>query len=286
MAIKPSGDLDVATNTIVGSKKRVDWTYVHQNPYPDPEFLKNNIYTEAGAIIATIADCCASLHIANDFLLHKTSGDDVFKAVSDTIKICQTFTNCQSSTRDATFTVESSVCCSTCADCEQFSDICDSCTAEGYHSHLSQLRPCTRCVSQQLKCHKIIGVSMDCEANNAKAMNMLDGTDTTANDHLSLTNSFPDAVYAGKKLYRAVANWWLLVDGFHINNSIPRCLRQFSGDEDLRAAVSDLSLRNWDRMDYGAILECVDGTVAEVINRSPHSPRTYLSVMPLVIYYR
>ena len=160
--------------------------------------------------------------------------------------------------------------------------VCESCASEGYDMPFTQLRPCKKCRLMKIKCCKLIvlGISMDCEANNAKAMKMVDLSCNTPLDdidepdnsdvifyaHMRLTKSFPDAVHAGKKLFRAVSNWWLLIDGFHVNNCIIRCLRQFTDCEKLRAVVSDSSLRNRDRMDYGSILETVNPKVAETIN--------------------
>mgnify|MGYP001790908393 CR=1 FL=1 len=48
---------------------------------------------EAGAIIATFTDKSSSLHLANDFLLRKASGENVFTTVSETIKHAQVYQN-------------------------------------------------------------------------------------------------------------------------------------------------------------------------------------------------
>ena len=69
----------------------------------------------------------------------------------------------------------------------------------------------------------------------------------------------------GQKLFRAVSNWWLLIDGVNVN-CIIRCLCQFTDCEKLRAFVSDSSFQNRDRMDYGSILEPVNPKVTETIN--------------------
>ena len=50
--------------------------------------------------------------------------------------------------------------------------------------------------------------------------------------------------HSGKKLFCAVTNWWLLIDGVNVNNCIIRCLHQFTDCEKLRAVVSDSSLQN------------------------------------------
>lgn len=56
MAIKPSGDLDIASSTLIGFKEPVGLTYVLNNPYPKPEEIKNSLFTEAGAIVAMTLD--------------------------------------------------------------------------------------------------------------------------------------------------------------------------------------------------------------------------------------
>lgn len=94
MAIKPTGDLDSLTNTLVGLTEPVDIQYIKDNPYPDPQTLREKIYTEAGAIIATTLDNHCGLLVANDFLTSKTSGDDVMKAVTDACESLQCCEEC------------------------------------------------------------------------------------------------------------------------------------------------------------------------------------------------
>lgn len=86
MAFKPSGDLDLSSNTIVGLDIPIDLAYVKAHAYPDPDFIKSHLYTEAGAIVASTLDNTASLHVANDFLLSKTKGEQVYATVSNAIK--------------------------------------------------------------------------------------------------------------------------------------------------------------------------------------------------------
>ena len=107
---------------------------------------------------------------------------------------------------------------------------------------------------------------MDCESNDALAMRSIqEREDLPA--HMQLVNAIPDAVHAGKKTFRASANWWLLKDGYRINNMILRSLRQFDDKlgPKLRPVISDSSLRNRDRMDFPAILEATSPKLQSVI---------------------
>ena len=112
---------------------------------------------------------------------------------------------------------------------------------------------------------------MDCESNNAACMKKINRSSELP-PHMLLLHAIPDAVHAGKKVFRSSANWWLLLDGYRINNLIIRSLRQFDNVASLRLRpiLRDSALRNRDRMDYGTILECTD-------------PRTHLAIEELSI---
>lgn len=283
MAIKPAGDFDPASNTIIGLSTSIDLQYVKNNPYPDPDSIRSMLYTEAGAIIATTLDNQATLHLAHDFLLHKTTGDNVFDTLSKTVKIIQSCWECISRTRIISVT-EDDITCRTaeCQICIDLDDVCDSCS-DTYTSVHAQLRPCLQCLATGTRCKKIavVGIAMDCEANNAYAMRKLSNPDSTPL-HMTLVSSLPDVVHAGKKLYRASSNWWLLIDGYRVNNSIIRSLRQFetSFNDDLRQVVGDKCLRNRDRMDYGSILQATDPAVNSLISSSPHAPSVTVTLLP------
>ena len=219
------------------------------------------LYTEAGAIIATTLDNQATLHLAHDFLLHKTTGDNVFDTLSKTVKIIQSCWECISRTRIISVTED---------------DIT-------YTSVHAQLRPCLQCLATGTRCKKIavVGIAMDCEANNAYAMRKLSNPDSTPL-HMTLVSSLPDVVHAGKKLYRASSNSWWLIEGYRLNISIIRSLRQFetSFNDDLRQVVGDKCLRNRDRMDYGSILQATDPAVNSLISSSPHAPSVTVTLLP------
>ena len=285
MAIKPSGDLDLSSNLIVGLAKPIDLQFVKDNPYPEPDIIRENLYTEAGAIIASTLDNKASLHIAHDFLLHRTSGDDVYNTVSNTVKIAQCCLDCFKRTNCQSVTVTDLTCkteeCQICLDIEA---VCDRCS-ESYDTIYPQLRPCLQCLATNTQCKKlaVLGLSMDCESNNAHAMRIISSShDNSEVPHMALVNCLPDAVHAGKKLYRASANWWLFIGGYRVNNCMIRSLRQFerSLGDNLRQAVGDKPLRNRDRMDYGSILQGTDKEISRVLSESPHYPSVTMTVLP------
>lgn len=160
------------------------------------------------------------------------------------------------------------LCRSTCVNCFTNKELCDDCI-NIHQSIYPQLRACERCLMAGVRCRKltVLGISMDCESNNALAMRKLDDKDQIP-EHLLLRYSIPDAVHAAKKVYRASANWWLWLDGQLINNIMLRSLRQF--DEEaaalLRPIISDSALRNRDWVDYGCILEAVDRRLHDAVS--------------------
>ena len=92
---------------------------------------------EAGAIIATFTDKSSSLHLAKNFLLHKTPGENVFTTVSKTIKHAKCI---KIRLEGVSSTIVNTVDChSTCAECEQNEFICESCASEGCDMPFTQL---------------------------------------------------------------------------------------------------------------------------------------------------
>ena len=261
MAIKPSGDIDVSTETIVGLTEPIDIHYIKSNPVPDQEELKSKMYTEAGALIGTTLDNQCSLLLGNDFLTHRVTGDDVLNTVSNAVKCIQCCEECLRHVHSQTIICSDVVTCnSVCLDCLQGDKLCDTCI-DIHTSIYPQLRACSRCLTAEIQCRKIavLAISMDCESNNAMAMKRISTKDELDSDML-LLHALPDAVHAAKKVFRASANWWLWVDGHRVNNVMLRCLRQFdeAAADKLRPIISDSVLRNRDRMDFATILNAVD----------------------------
>lgn len=289
MAIKPSGDFDIQTNSIIGLTNTIDLDYVKNNPIPDPEQLKRTMYTEAGAVVGTSLDNKVGLLLANDFLTSRTTSDMVFETLSTVIEKVQTCESCLRDVRSPLVDDLSKACTSICQACllnidAGQDDTCEECSPT-YSSPFPQLRPCSRCTLAGIPCHKlaVVAVSMDCESNNACAMKRIH-TRTDLPPHMQLLHAIPDAVHAGKKVFRSCANWWLLLDGYRINNSMLRTLRQFdtAASNKLRPVLTDSVLRNRDRMDYGAILECTDSKLHSVIDdlTAVHGTRMTSTLFP------
>lgn len=230
-----------------------------------------------GAVTATITattlDNDIGLLVANDFLTHKTTGETVFQILSDCIDCIQCCAACLATIKKPIVTpADVSLCKTSCPQCivnirSGHTETCEECAA--FSSPYSQLRPCSRCLVLGIRCRTsaVLAIPMDCESNNAKAMRMTNDNNQLP-DNMLLLNSIPDAVHAGKKSFRASANWWLHLDGYRINNSILRSLRQFekSASVVLRPLISDSTLRNRDRMDYGAILESTSSELSRAVS--------------------
>ena len=106
MAIKPSGDIDPCSNTIIGLTVPIDINYIKANPIPDPDDLKPKMYTEAGALIGTTLDNSCSLLLGNDFLTHSVSGDDVLKTLDNAVSCIQCCQLCMDQIVSETFDKE------------------------------------------------------------------------------------------------------------------------------------------------------------------------------------
>ena len=259
MAIKPSGDVDNTSNTIIGLCQPIDIEFIKANPNPDPDLFKGKLYTEAGAIIGTTLDNYCSMLVANDFLTKSVSGYEVLETITKAVDAVQCCEECLRQVNGAIMDSQDIKCDSVCQDCLLQKDLCDAFVTV-HKSIYPQLRACTRCITAGSKCHKlaVLAVTMDCESNNALAMTKMNDKEELP-PHMLLTEAIPDAVHAAKKVFRASSNWWLWMEGHRINNSMLRSVRQFdeTAGPKLRPLISDFTLRNRDRMDFGSILESV-----------------------------
>ena len=288
MAVKPSGDWDKHTNQIVGLDFPIDLDYIKAHPDPDPEYLQKHMNTEAGAIVATSLDNMVSLMVANDFLTKSTPGESVYTTVINSIQAVQICENCLLNINSDIVSVDitQTQCDCLCKDCilniseHELAEPCERCTL--FHSSpCPQLRACKRCETLGIKCKKlaVLALSMDCESNNAAAMRKLDLKSDSTSPYSLLTYSVPDVVHAGKKVFRASANWWLLVNGYRVNNSLLRSLRQFdiACSPDLKVVVSDTALRNRDRMDYSSIVQSTGKELQSAIKKHTQSTGSYVT---------
>lgn len=285
MAIKPSGDFDPHTNKIIEQTFPIDFDCVKDNPNPDPDILRESMYSEAGAVIATALYNSASLLVANDFLVKSTSGLTVYSTLCSTIDAIQICTSCLQLVRSELVTADNVSCQSVCIECvanknRGIHETCDDCSST-HSSPYPQLRACARCVATGKRCFKltVMAVSMDCESNNALAMKMFDTKASDSPPHTLLVHSIPDVVYVGKKVFRASANWWLWLDNVRMNNSMLRTIRQFDTEcgGKLKVAISDSSLRNRDRMDYTAILESTSEDLHLIITNQTRDSGSYIT---------
>ena len=172
-ALKPAIEFDSRLKQNVGLTIPVDLLYVLKNPSPSPDFLKENIVTEALISSLTSLDNFCSLPVAVDYTPQAgKSGAYMAKLFQERIKTVQVCESCQKRTpskRHIT-SFHESMCCSFCEECYKSENACDHCKSLGQVSHVPSLRFCNYCQERNTVCFRrvVLVVCSDCESGNKK----------------------------------------------------------------------------------------------------------------------
>ena len=265
MALKPAIEFDPRLKENIGLKKPVDIHYVYENPSPSPEYLKENIVTEAIVSSLTSLDNFCSLPVAVDYTTQSgKSGEamaDLFREHVKTLQVCEL---CQQQAPHTRHIISSQRinCNSFCEECYESKSVCDECKLLGQVSHLPLLRFCDLCRdANTVRCRRVVAIlCSDCESGNKAAFEtpkerLQAGTE---DPELGFLSVLPDCPNVGKSMKAAFSNWWLKCKGERINLALIRTLRNRSNKE-TRDTFRKLihkndHVKNKDRQDPSSVL--------------------------------
>ncbi len=254
--LKASILYDDKQKVCVGLKETKDINFVKQNPNPDPEYLKENVVTEANVNFVTHLDNMVSLPIG---VHYKTkagkTGEDMMAQFLEDIRLTQTCLSCLQKTECPSHIVNTRRCNSVCNECLDSKGVCETCTQQGQASHLPPLRACSTCVENGEKCVKIavLVLSSDSESGNKNAFETIlkQRADGTLNPEFIFLPML-DVVHMGKSLKGSFSCWVILLNGERACLSILRTLRDT--DPQYRKLIPRDSVIHKDRMDFNCIL--------------------------------
>lgn len=94
LSLKPGLQFDRRVKELVGLLFPVSFTYVKENPVPDPSFLRGSFIVEANALILTTLDNKLSLPVGNDYICKKNDGNAVKDRIETRVKQLQICLRC------------------------------------------------------------------------------------------------------------------------------------------------------------------------------------------------
>lgn len=173
-ALKPAIEFDPRLKENIGLKTPVDIQYVKENLTPSPEYLKDNIVTEAIVSSLTSLDNFCSLPVAVDYTTQSgKTGQAMADLFREHIKTLQSCESCQRRAPHKRHIISSheTNCNSFCEDCYESKRVCDECKLLGQVSYLPSLRFCDGCREKNTVCFRrvVAIVCSDCESGNKSA---------------------------------------------------------------------------------------------------------------------
>ena len=264
-ALKPAIEFDPLLKENIGLKKPVDIHYVHENPSPSPEYLKENIVTEAIVSSLTSLDNFCPLPEAVDYTTQSgKSGEamaDLFREHVKTLQVCEL---CEQQAPHTRHIISSQRinCNSFCEECYESKSVCDECKLLGQVSHLPSLCFCDSCRdANTVCCCRVVAIlCSDCKSGNKAAFETLKEKleAGTEDPELGFLSVLPDCPHVGKSMKAAFSNWWLKCKGERINLALIRTSRNRSNKE-TRDTFRKLihkndHVKNKDRQDPSSVL--------------------------------
>ncbi|VDH93896.1 Hypothetical predicted protein [Mytilus galloprovincialis] len=219
-ALKPSILYDEHQKVNVGLKDTASLDFVRKNSNPDPDFLRQNVVTDAADItyISTI-DNNISLPVAVTYKPKSgKTGEDIKSQFLYEVCIVQTCLRClqqATSMRHILHKDSVSNCNSSCSECTEQGKLCDACKNENHLSHIPSIRACNRCIENGVQCKRgaVLVITADCEQGNKTAFELLiSDREAGILESKYIFAVLPDAVHVGKSLKASFANWPILLD--------------------------------------------------------------------------
>ncbi|XP_014671541.1 PREDICTED: uncharacterized protein LOC106812223 [Priapulus caudatus] len=269
-ALKAGFEVDEKTKLVIGGKDDYNIMFVKANPNPSPEFLRDNVVTEANVGFLTSMCNNLSMPVGVDYFMKagKTGAflSNLFVQHIMTIQTCQV---CVKQMNTIGLPVHCENVCQSCLDTKE---VCETCALSGQSSYKPPLRACKVCIDMGQQCVRcvVFVVTTDCESGNKAALEDIEGKVNagTINPMLSELCVLPDCVHVGKSLKCSFSNWYLLLSGERSNLSILRTLRDDANPvvrKTLRRLLTLDAVQNKDRMAVDVVLHLTKDTVLNTL---------------------
>ena len=265
--MKPAIQFDERYKVNVGLKESVSLDFVQNNQYLSKDILQENLVCEALVSSVTSLDNKPSLPMAIYYVGKKgKTGENMMSLLTEQAQIIQICLECTMLSKPHNMIIrydEVNNCQSSCVDCTRSNILCNQCEEKGFVSHITSLRPCSRCLENDRKCIRrvVVALSVDCEEGNKKCLLGLKNKIEQGNidPHLQMLSLLPDCVYVAKACKGSFSNWYLQFGQERGNLSLFYTLRNkadpvVKGDVKKYLPSNDY-VRNRDRQDPNAVLK-------------------------------
>ena len=124
-ALKPGLEFDSRQKLIIGLVYKLDYRYIKEHPFPDPEELKNNMVTSADVTYITSLDNGATMPVAVNYLPKSVKGEDVLASIKNVVRSVQSCEMCvkHQDCKNNILCCES-LCSSVCEECLEKKSVC------------------------------------------------------------------------------------------------------------------------------------------------------------------
>ena len=275
-AMQPGILFDEALKCNVGLKPNINIQFVKNNPSPSPEFLKENVITEANVSFLTTLCVTVNMPVAVEYLT-KTgkSGQDMLNMFAKQIDVLQSCKACLEKTRSVELISQcnKAICSKKCETCWEQKQVCDERSKNVQVSYSPALRACNHCLENNIQCVHlaILALSSDCDEGNKQAMKLLEQLqrDVSVDPHLELCVYLPEAVHVGKSCKCSLSNWFCLFDNSRLSFAVVHTLREdsdFAIKSQLRKLLTKEDVQNKDRMAVEPITRLCSPAVLKVLS--------------------
>lgn len=265
-ALKPSILYDEHQKVNVGLKDTASFDFVRKNSNPDPDFLRQNVVTDADITYISTIDNNISLPVAVTYKPKSgKTGEDIKSQFLYEVCIVQTCLRClqqATSMRHILHKDSVSNCNSSCSECTEQGKLCDACKNENHLSHIPSIRACNRCIENGVQCKRgaVLVITADCEQGNKTAFELLiSDREAGILESKYIFAVLPDAVHVGKSLKASFANWPILLDTQR--SCLPLVHTVRDAHAELKRILPRDSVTHKDRMDINCILHLTKSSV-------------------------
>ena len=253
----------------VGVKTKVDLKFVKENSSPTPEFLKENVITEANVSLLTSLSDSITMPGAVEYMTKSgKDGIGMLNLFTKQVSVLQCCKACVEKTPsvECISKCDELICVRKCHACINAKAVCKECKTKGHLSYSPCLRACDRCLSNNLTCVRlvILALSSDCEEGNKKAMEILE-------EQQKEKKIIPNWIFVFLFLMAftcSFANWFCLFEGHRVSLTVLNTLRDDS-DPMIRAKMRKLLMKedvqNKDRMAVNPIPRLSSTTVQKIL---------------------
>ena len=160
MTIKPGLVYDIRQGCLIGSTLKLDYHYIHQNPEPDIDILKQSMVNEVEVICLMTCDGRFGMPIGANHLpkgLNVNQTGDNMQNEACHAMTCLMHLKTHGIQSEKGVVVNSNVCSTSCIchACLSLGEVCAECAAAGIAMIDPSMRPCRHCLEKSAKCIKL-----------------------------------------------------------------------------------------------------------------------------------